>query len=601
LRTEGLTEVVHPAVSAAEKAKLWTIRKAAVPILYKLKGPKKIIPLIEDAAVPTEGLVPYFEGLYALMHRRQVEFVVYGHIAKGLLHTRPLLDMKNPQDVRLLKPLADEVFELVHSLGGAISGEHGDGRIRSAYIKKQYSDIYDLFCEAKQLIDPHNVFNPEIITSDDDHLVEKHLRFGTAYHCRELAQKTLNWKDSFTQEVEKCHGCTQCTTVTTATRMCPVYKFTRDEAAAPKAKANLLRGLISGAIDDKHLYAEAFQNVIEQCVNCGSCFAECPSNVNIPKMAIEAKSHYVRRFGPSFENKILVSAELAGRTSRKFSGAIRRFADLPGVKKLAERITGISARREFPYFPAKSLFERVAAREGSGSPKVLYFAGCYASYLQPAIGQSALKVLKQMGMTVLTPPQHCCGLPMLSKGMVAEAKRKIQQNLQKWQDLVKAVDHVVVTCSSCGFSLGHEWNFLVDDAVLEALQNKLVHISRLINQYFDRLTMRNGHLNLAYHNPCHLKIQQDPSCSLDLLSRMDGIAIEDLKSHCCGMAGTWGFSAGHYDLSKKISADMISKLNASDALVGVTDCPTCRMQMEHFSTKKIKHPVEVVAECIKTG
>ena len=165
LKSEGLAATIHMAVSEDEKAKLWHIRKAAMPMLYKLKGSKRILPLIEDAAVPTDQLVPYFEGLTAILTGHRLDFVIYGHIAKGLLHTRPLLDLKDPDDVRLLKVLADEVFELVHSLGGAVSGEHGDGRIRSAYIKKQYPNIYDLFLETKRLLDEKNLCNPEIITT----------------------------------------------------------------------------------------------------------------------------------------------------------------------------------------------------------------------------------------------------------------------------------------------------------------------------------------------------------------------------------------------------------------------------------------------------
>jgi len=598
LESEGLAANIRKAVSDDEKAKLWHIRKAAMPTLYKLKGSKRILPLIEDAAVPTDQLVPYFEGLTAILTGHKLDFVIYGHIAKGLLHTRPLLDLKDPDDVRLLKPLADEVFELVHCLGGAVSGEHGDGRSRSAYVKKQYPDIYGLFLETKRLLDEKNIFNPEIITTHDEHLVEKHLRFGDGYGVKDLQDEALNWPEGFCREIEKCHGCSKCTTITTATRMCPIYKFTRDEAAAPKAKANILRGLISGLIEDRALYEEAFQDVIEQCVNCGSCFAECPSNVNIPKMALEARAQYIRRFGPSLENRLVVNAELAARATRKFSGAIKTLMDLRTVKKLGQSVTGISAQRDFPAFESRSLFERLDPEEGRGEPRVLYFAGCYASYLKPRIGQSAVAVLKSMGMTVVTPPQHCCGLPMLSKGMAAEATAKVRQNLEKWQALVDTVDHIVVTCSSCGFALREEWQSILDNEITARVKSKTIHISTLLNNYFDRLKFGTCDLNLAYHAPCHLKIQKDPNSSIRLLSRIKGVAVQDLKSHCCGMAGSWGLTADHYELSKQIGADMISKLNGSVASVGVTDCPTCRMQMEQFSHKEIKHPVEIVYGCL---
>ncbi len=599
LESKGLAASIRMAVSDDEKAKLWHIRKAAMPILYKMKGLKRILPLIEDAAVPTDQLVPYFGGLTSILTRRKIDFVIYGHIAKGLLHTRPLLNLKDPDDVRLLKPLADDVFELVHSLGGAVSGEHGDGRIRSAYIKKQYPDIYDLFLETKHLLDEKNLFNPEIITSHDENLVEKHLRFGNGYEVHDLKDAALNWPEGFGREVEKCHGCSKCTTITTETRMCPIYKFTRDEAAAPKAKANILRGLISGVIEDRALYEKAFQHVVEQCVSCGSCLAECPSNVNIPKMAVEARAQYVRRFGPSLENRLVVNAELAGRTTRKFSGALKTLMDLKPVKKLGQYLTGMSAQRDFPAFEPRSLFERISPTEGRGNPRVLYFAGCYASYLKPQIGQSAVSVLKSMGMTVVTPPQHCCGLPMLSKGMVKEATAKVCQNLEKWQALVDTVDHIVVTCSSCGFSLMEEWRSLIDNKITSRVKDKVIHISTLLNNYFDRLKLGACNLNVSYHAPCHLKIQNDPNSSIQLLSRIEGLTVQNLKSHCCGMAGSWGLAADHYDLSKLIGSDMISRLNHSDSSVGVTDCPTCRMQMEHFSDKDIRHPVEIVAECLE--
>ena len=600
LESEGLAANIRMAVSNDEKAQFWHIRKAAMPMLYKLKGSKRILPLIEDAAVPTDQLVPYFDGLTAILTGHQLDFVIYGHIAKGLLHTRPLLNLKDPNDVRLLKILADDVFELVHSLGGAVSGEHGDGRVRSAYIKKQYPDIYDLFLETKGLLDEKNLCNPEIITTHDEYQVEKNLRFGVGYRVKDLKDEVLNWREGFDREVEKCHGCSKCTTVTTATRMCPIYKFTRDEAAAPKAKANILRGLISGVIEDRALYEKTFQHVIEQCVNCGSCFAECPSNVNIPKMAIEARAQYVRRFGPSLANRLVVNAELAGRTTRKFSGALKALMDLKPVKQLGQSVTGMSAKRDFPAFESRSLYERISSTEGQGNPRVLYFAGCYSSYLKPQIGQSAVAVLKRMGMTVVTPPQHCCGLPMLSKGMLKEAAAKIAQNQDKWQAVVDTVDHIVVTCSSCGFALMEDWQSILDNEFTASVRSKIIHISTLLNNYFDRLELGTCDLNVAYHAPCHLKIQNDPNSSVQLLARIEGVSVQDLKSHCCGMAGSWGLAADHYDLSKQIGSDMIAKLNDAAASVGVTDCPTCRMQMEHFSDKEIKHPVEIVSDCLRT-
>jgi ferredoxin len=293
LRSEGFTEQAHTAVTAEEKERFWTVRKAAVPILYKMKGRRKILALVEDAAVPIRNLVPFFEGIYRVLERRGVTFVIYGHIAKGLLHTRPLLDLKDARDVGLLRTIADDYYAMVRDLDGTVSGEHGDGRLRSAYIKRRYPDIYPYSWK------PRPCWTRDRPPQPRDHHPSRTRPDGLRPALRQRLPQPgpgttrLNWEEeTYFDAVEKCHGCSQCTTVTTATRMCPVYKFTREEAASPKAKANVLRALISGAIEDKALYTEAFQEVMRHCVNCGSCRHECPSNVNIPQMAIEARTRY---------------------------------------------------------------------------------------------------------------------------------------------------------------------------------------------------------------------------------------------------------------------------------------------------------------------
>ncbi len=595
LREKKFTSQSFLAVSNTEKEKFWAVRKAAVPILYKLKGRKKILALIEDAAVPTDRMVEYFEGIYRILDDLGVAFVLYGHIAKGLMHTRPLLDLKDAGDVALLKTITDRVFELVMSLDGTVSGEHGDGRIRSAYIRKRYPEIWQLFVETKHLLDPKGILNPEIITHHDPGQMMKKLRFGAGYRSRDMEKEVLLWPEGFLVEAEKCHGCSKCTTVTTATRMCPVYKVTRDEAASPKAKANILRAIISGALAEKTRCEKAFQQVIDLCANCGSCAYECPSNVNIPKLAMEARARYKARFGISLHDQLVTRVEMAGRTLRKVSPALRAIMALPGVASIAEHATGVARERRVMGFSTRSLFERIASREGAGDRSVLYFAGCYAGYLKPQIGQAAVKVLTHMGVSVHTPPQHCCGLPAMTKGLVREAGRLVLKNLEGWGDLLSRVDHIVVTCSSCGYALMKDWgDFLRDDRVAR-VSEKIIHISRFIDLNIDRLKLNKLPENISYHHPCHLKIQPDPDSSLRLLSKVPGMSVDSLNAHCCGMIGSWGMAAENYDLSRRIGSDLIEKINVSKAGTVVTDCPTCRMQIEDFGEKPVMHPVEILA------
>ena len=600
LRSEGFTGQAHTAVTAEEKERFWTVRKAAVPILYKMKGRRKILALVEDAAVPIRNLVPFFEGIYRVLERCGVTFVIYGHIAKGLLHTRPLLDLKDARDVGLLRSIADDYYAMVRDLDGTVSGEHGDGRLRSAYIKRRYPDIYPLFLETKALLDPGHRLNPDIITHHEPDQMACDLRYGNAYRSRDPEQTRLNWEEeTYFDAVEKCHGCSQCTTVTTATRMCPVYKFTREEAASPKAKANVLRALISGAIEDKALYTEAFQAVMRHCVNCGSCRHECPSNVNIPQMAIEARTRYADKFGAPLTDHLLANVELAGRFTHPVSPLMKPLMALAPMRTLMEKATGISARRRFVAFDPRPLAARANPRSGSSGLRVIYFAGCYAGYIRPEIGQAAIRVLEHLGLAVALPKQHCCGLPLLSKGMARAARARIHANLRQWGEQVAEADAIVVTCSSCGYALQAEWAAMVDPAGVAAVQAKTVHISRLVNRFRDRLQTAGTPLQLAYHAPCHLRIQPDPKSSVDLLAGLDGVHVQPLQTHCCGMAGSWGMTAAHYDLSRTIGEDLIGQLNRSGADYGVTDCPTCRLQMEEFADLPIRHPVEIVADRLK--
>jgi len=600
IQEDNLAVSLNVAATAEEKEGFWAVRKAAVPILYKLKGRKKILALIEDAAVPTDNLVEYFEGLYKILENNKTEFVIYGHIAKGLLHTRPLLDLKDPHDIEMLKILDDQIFELVNSLGGVVSGEHGDGRLRSAYIKKQYGNLYGLFLEAKSLFDSEHIFNPDIKTMSDDSQMKKFLRYGSDYRSDDLEDKRLIWEENFTNETEKCHGCSKCTTVTTATRMCPVYKVTRDEIAAPKAKANILRALLSGAIDDECLYEDAFQEVVEQCIGCGSCNSECPSNVNIPKLAMEAKAQYVKKFGAGIENRMLTSLEGTAKMTRKFSKAIGAPMKYKPARKVLELLAGLSSEREFITFPSSSLFDRMKNHvPKSGELKVLYFSGCYSGYVNPNIGESAVKILEHIGCEVHVPDQSCCGLPHLTKGMEKEGRKKVEANLKKWGKLLREVDYIVVTCSSCGLALSKEWGFMKSGEEVDMVKDKLIHISELVNQRSDKLNIKeNIDVKVAYHMPCHLKVQKSAGSSVQMMKSAN-IQVDNLNSNCCGMGGSWGMKQDHYDKSIAIGTPMTDKLNASEGTCGVTDCPTCTIQMQHMSDKEIKHPVEVLSECLK--
>ena len=620
---QGLTPTAYLAVSAEEKQKFWRVRTAAVPILYRLKGPKKILALIEDAAVPTDQLERYFQGLYAILEHHQVRFVLYGHIAKGLIHTRPLLNLKDPADIALVQVLSDQVFELVHGLGGVVSGEHGDGRLRSTYIARQYPQIYPLFQKVKKIFDPKRLLNPDIKTAVSSDHIARHLRFGEGY--RQIGHFTpqLFFEDDFFNEIEKCHGCSKCTTLTTATRMCPIYKFTRKESATPKAKANILRALISGVIATDTLFEGVFQRIIDQCVSCQSCKVECPSKVDIPRLALEARSRFVARKGAPWPHHLVTRVERMGRVMTQM-GILKVFFEKMMATRFMghvnEKFTGISHERPFVSFAKKNLWDLAPLSDNtlkseSKQIRVLYFTGCYAGYIKPEIGNALLSVLRKLNIVVIMPDQFCCGLPLMTKGMVQQARQKINANLSKWYHLLNQVDHIVVTCSSCGLALMQEWQVLLNDRRLKKIKAKIIHASRLISQHLNECNLKNrpaalpqgypetmrfgieqdrkscasnlkgakmrdhcdrkkdpvDSWHLAYHMPCHLKVQPRAASSIELLSSLPGVDLNVLESHCCGMAGTWGMMTANYPLSRTMGSHLMSLLDSKTTQGVVTD------------------------------
>jgi Fe-S oxidoreductase len=248
-------------------------------------------------------------------------------------------------------------------------------------------------------------------------------------------------------------------------------------------------------------------------------------------------------------------------------------------------------------FACKSLYERLGQTElGRGPRRVLYYAGCDAAYIRPSIGEAAVDLLVAAGWRVLIPPQHCCGLPMLAKGMADGARRQIRQNLRAWKDLVDTVEAVVVTCSSCGLALMTEWFDLMGAEAVGSIAAKVRPVSALVAEAMDRLPLANGSRQaVAYHYPCHLLGQKEADSSVRMLGAVKGIDLRVLDSGCCGMAGSWGLHADNDHLSRQIGQGLMDRLDASGAAAAATDCPTCRLQMEHMGSTPVWHPVELVA------
>jgi len=319
LKDQIITEehLATGSVEAADKREqemLWDVRKAVLPILSNLPGPKRISPFIEDAAVPVAAIPRYIAGLRKILETNNAPFAILGHAGQGNFHVRPMLNLCDPREVKKMAAIAEEVIDLVMSLGGTISGEHGDGLVRSQFLRRQYGELYPAFEEIKKLFDPDNIFNPGRIVGAEQTLCDN-LKFGPQYAARRRVDHTeLRFdQDEYVRLVEKCDGCGTCRVLTDETVMCPIFKALKDERLSPRGKISVLRELLAGNLRPGPHNREDLARVLELCLNCGMCTLECPTVAEVPLLINEVRARQSKTEGVArFKRLISLYPRLAG-------------------------------------------------------------------------------------------------------------------------------------------------------------------------------------------------------------------------------------------------------------------------------------------------
>lgn len=624
------------------RTRVWAARKAAVPLLFRTKGATQPIPVVEDVAVSTEVLAEYVAGLEAITKKLDVPMAYYAHAGHGEMHPRPFLDLHQPEDVKKLRQLAEQTFELVWKLGGTISGEHGEGLVRAAFIKEQYGEkMYDIFRKIKNTFDPEGMINPGKIINDDPDIMTKDLRFSHK-PSRTGHQMNLVWRDNeLAVEAEQCNGNGLCRSKDTLLSMCPIFRATGDEDASPRAKGNLMRCWINGMLPDDIMQTPEFKKVADLCVNCKMCAMQCPSLVNIPKMMMEARAEYVKKHGLTRTQLILTRSEPMSRLGAMFGPIANFFMSFGLSGRMLELVGGIDHRRPLPAFELGSNLKKLrkylksepkaaapeqkaAAPEqktaccaGGPTPdhksdpvpnhksrlsgkKVAYFVDLYATYNDHELGRAVVDVLRHNGVDVIIPPQHEAGMPSLSYGDIPYVRKTIEFNVRHLADAVRQGYTIVASEPTAALCLKEEYLDVVDsdDARLVA-ENTMDFTEYLGHMLRDGTLKEPTHkvpMTLAYHEPCHYAAMKIEDGTLALLRRIEGIEIEELPNSCCGIAGTFGFQKKNYDLSMKAGEPMLGPFRESDAQFGLTECGTCKMQMEQGGGKETLHPAKILAQ-----
>lgn len=591
LDEKRLISAMNAAKAEEEQDRIWGVRRAAVPIMNRVKGRKRPIPFIEDAIVPPEHLDEFIIGAYALFEKYAVEACVYGHAGDGNMHIRPLMDMKDKADLAKMDKMADDFYRMVISLGGSTTAEHGDGILRIPYLKKQFGPLYGVFTRIKDIFDPKGILNPGKKIGKDENITHDLVYDADIKYVN---TKTVFDSEKVREEIERCHACGLCRTV------CPVNINLPQELASPRAKAAILKAIITGELDKNLLRDPAIKDILDLCINCKACRVECPTGADVSGLCAMAKEVYVKQWGVPFSQSVLENMRFLGSASAEVTYLSELFMCSGLIRRFMQAFLGVDKRRPLPK-PSFPPFEKRKLSGKSGRRKAAYFYGCYVNFFSAeGEGAAVLKVLEKNNIEVVLPNQRCCGIPSISSGNVDAAKKDIAYNVRQLYDAVKSGGDIITGCPSCGIALKEDYQRILPTAAALLVSQKTFDIHEYLWLLFNEGEMNTGFKpskkSVVFHVPCHLKAQEIGNLQECLVGLIPGIEIKKITDSCCGMAGIFGFRKKNYDLSLAIGERLFREIREAGADYVVTSCGACKSQITQATSAKVVHPVELLAE-----
>lgn len=604
LSRESAVIQTHVATDAAQQEAIWQIREVALPNLYGLRGGAQPIAHIEDVGVPIEMLHEYLRRVQDVMQEHETTASFLVHAGAGQVHTRPFLDLRNPDDVSRLWSIAEKVHRLAIELGGTVSSQHGTGLGRTPWVARQYGPLYAVMRQVKAIFDPKNIFNPGKIVDPDPALASRPLRV-TQVEKKKLPL-SLHWEaDAVRAEVQQCNGCGECRSELLNERMCPIHRATHNEDATPRAKANLLRHLLQQGADGLQVSSEEVRTVADLCVNCKMCARECPAHVNIPKLMLEAKAANVAEHGLDRTDWFFAQLEQVLRWGSALSFLANLSLRSRASRWLFDRIFGLSPKRRLPRLAGRSFMAR-AKRRGwtrkpdGARPTVLYFVDLYANYVEPQIAEATVAILHHHGYDVFIPAdQRGSGLEALVHGDAETAREIAEKNLRLLVESARAGWPIVCSEPSAALMLRSDYLDLLNDADARVVSERTVELTEFLWQLHCDGKLRTDFqpldVSLGHHVPCHVKALNKPIAGPELLKLIPKLRIETIDVGCSGMAGTYGMKSASYETSRRAGEAMLTELGRPRYLFGSTECSSCRMQMEDGAGKRTLHPVQYLA------
>jgi FAD/FMN-containing dehydrogenase/Fe-S oxidoreductase len=596
----------HIALDPAEQQSIWKLRKAGLGLLFGTHGDAKPLAFVEDTAVEPKNLAKFVARFREIFARHQVEGAYYGHCSVGCLHIRPAINIKTARGIEQVKSIADEITDLVVEFNGTISSEHGDGRARSPFLERMYGPrIMQAFRELKRAFDPDNRMNPGNLVASPP--ITEHLRYGAAYKTWEpITLLDFSQQGGYAAAVEMCNGVGECRKKLEGT-MCPSYMATKDEEHSTRGRANALRAVLSGKLPPSEFTGKRLHEVMDLCLECKGCKAECPANVDMAKMKYEFLHHYYKANGLPLRNRLFGRIGRMNALGARMPALFNWMSSLAPSRWLLERVVGIDRRRPLPALASETFtdwFRRRPAPATAPRGEVVLFDDTFVTYNAPWIGQAAVQLLEKAGYRVVLVDRKCCGRPMISKGMLEEAREHSRWNVAQLAPYAKRGVPIVGLEPSCLLTLRDEAVDLVrtDDARAVAKQ------TFLFEEFLVRERSRGLELSFGAHGKrallhghCHQKAMVGTAPTVGAL-RWAGFEVTEVDSGCCGMAGSFGFEREHYDISVALGNRRLApavKAATADTVV-VAPGVSCRQQIEHLAGRPAKHPAEVLWESLRS-
>ena len=585
---------------------IWGVRKAGLGLLLGTKGDKKPIAFVEDTAVEPAKLPEFIKRFREIVTRHDTVAGYYGHCSVGCMHIRPLINLKEEGEAKKMVSIANEISDLVLEFNGAMSGEHGDGLARSHFNKKLFGPVlYEAFQQVKRVFDPKNLMNPGKIV--DSPAMTDSLRISPQYKTWQ-PETTLDFsgQGGFAAAVEMCSGMGECRKKLDGT-MCPSYMGTLDEEHSTRGRANALRAVLSGKVPKEEFTGKRLYEVMDLCLECKACKAECPSNVDMAKLKYEFLDHYHRANGLPLRNRMFGGIERLNRIGSQFAPISNWIAQSKVNRWLMEKLAGVDRRRPLPQFAGETFEDWFPAHNAKGDGSkgdVILFHDTFNNFNTPNVAIAATCFLERLGYRVLLVNKRCCGRPMISKGMLREAKDNAAWNVDQLAEYAERGVPIVGLEPSCLLTLRDEYpEFLRTNEATRVAENSFLLEEFLLRERdAGRLDIKfagNGRKALL-HGHCHQKALVGTAPTVAVL-RWAGFDVSEVDSGCCGMAGSFGFEKEHYDLSLKIGNRRLGPAvkNAAADVEVVAPGISCRQQIEHLAGRKAKHPTEVLWETLE--